>query len=312
MISVLSWKWGDKFAAVHCNVLAAALARANPPVVLPVFQQYASLERRDDEIHHTGPLPLFESHSRLASVNLRPGGDGLVRQYSLTQSATDNMYLSMGAAFATVQQPSSDGFYLDFGIRPETIPYVSFGDVLDGKVDPAQLRDKFVLVGATAIELGDNVPAPIYRALPGVTLQALAYESIVQGRMLLRSSSSVTWIVALVLAVLAGARFQRWFWVCTWLGTVAGVGFLHWLLFESLYSIGILCPYCLLDMVGTIPLFFYTTMYCLKQGVLPLSPRGRRTLNPVQEFHWVFPVTWYLVLALLILIRFWSYWKTLV
>ena len=113
-------------------------------------------------------------------------------------------------------------------------------------------------------------------------------------------------------AVLAGARFQRWFWVCTWLGTVAGVGFLHWLLFESLYSIGILCPYCLLDMVGTIPLFFYTTMYCLKQGVLPLSPRGRRTLNTVQEFHWVFPVTWYLVLALLILIRFWSYWKTLV
>ncbi|HEY7689455.1 MAG TPA: CHASE2 domain-containing protein [Dongiaceae bacterium] len=192
--------------------LAAALARANPPVVLPVFQQYASLERRDDEIHHTGPLPLFESHSRLASVNLRPGGDGLVRQYSLTQSATDNMYLSMGAAFATVQQPSSDGFYLDFGIRPETIPYVSFGDVLDGKVDPAQLRDKFVLVGATAIELGDNVPAPIYRALPGVTLQALAYESIVQGRMLLRSSSSVTWIVALVLAVLAGARFSRWQW----------------------------------------------------------------------------------------------------
>ena len=163
-------------------------------------------------LRYTAPLPQFAEQSRLASVNLQPGPDGLVRRYSLTQTSDGNLYLSMGAAFAAVDQPSSDGFYLDFGIRPESIPHVSFGDVLSGKVDHAQLRGKFVIVGATAIELGDDVTVPIYRSLPGVTLQALAYESIVQDRMIQRSSPAVTWIVALVLAVLAGSRFSRWSW----------------------------------------------------------------------------------------------------
>jgi len=192
--------------------LAAALSRATPPVVLPVFKQYASLERREDQLRHTAPLPQFAAQSRLASVNLQPGPDGLVRRYSLTQSSDGNMFLSMGAAFATIDQPSADGFYLDYGIRPQSIPHISYSDILDGKADKAQLRGKFVIVGATAIELGDDVTVPIYRSLPGVTLQALAYESIVQDRMLLRSSPAVTWIVALVLAALAGSRFSRWPW----------------------------------------------------------------------------------------------------
>ena len=201
--------------------LAGALARADPPVVLPVFKQYASLERREDQLRYTAPLPQFAEQSRLASVNLQPGPDGLVRRYSLTQTADGNLYLSMGAAFAAVDQPSSDGFYLDFGIRPESIPHVSFGDVLSGKVDDAQLRGKLVIVGATAIELGDDVTVPIYRSLPGVTLQALAYESIVQDRMIQRSSPAVTWIIALLLAVIAGSRFSRWPWRRGLLGLLA-------------------------------------------------------------------------------------------
>ena len=192
--------------------LAGALARAEPPVVLPVFKQYASLERREDQLRHTAPLPQFAEQARLASVNLQPGADGLVRRYALTQTSDGNLYLSMGAAFAAIDQPSSDGFYLDFGIRPESIPHLSFSDVLNGKVDDAELRGKFVMVGATAIELGDDVTVPIYRSLPGVTLQALAYESIVQGRMIQRSSPAVTWIIALLLAAIAGSRFSRWPW----------------------------------------------------------------------------------------------------
>ena len=31
-----------------------------------------------------------------------------------------------------------------------------------------------VFVGATAVELGDMVPVPLYRSLPGVVVQALA------------------------------------------------------------------------------------------------------------------------------------------
>jgi PAS domain S-box-containing protein len=192
--------------------LAAALSRANPPVVLPVFKQYASLARQDEDLRHTAPLPQFAAVSRLASVNLVPERDGLVRRYSLTQSTGGNMFLSMGAAFATIDQPSADGFYIDYGIRPDSVPHISYADILNGKTDLAQLQGKHVIVGATAIELGDDAAVPIYGSLPGVTLQALAYEAIVQDRMVQRSSPAVTWIVALVLAGLAGSRFTRWSW----------------------------------------------------------------------------------------------------
>src|SRR5512134_1758067 len=50
--------------------LAGALARAEPPVVLPVFKQYASLERRADQLRYTAPLPQFAEQSRLATRNL--------------------------------------------------------------------------------------------------------------------------------------------------------------------------------------------------------------------------------------------------
>ena len=55
-------------------------------------------------------------------------------------------------------------------------------DILTGQFDPTSVRDKVVLIGATAVELGDQVAVPVYAALPGVILQGMAYESIHQGR----------------------------------------------------------------------------------------------------------------------------------
>ena len=48
----------------------------------------------------------------------------------------------------------------DFSIQPESLPIVSFVDVLSG--DPAtlqKLKGKKIIIGATAIELGDQFPA---------------------------------------------------------------------------------------------------------------------------------------------------------
>ena len=62
---------------------------------------------------------------------------------------------------------------------------VSYGDVLRG--DPAalaKLKDKKVIIGATAIELGDRFSVPNGGVIPGPELQMLAAESILQGRVL--------------------------------------------------------------------------------------------------------------------------------
>jgi PAS domain S-box-containing protein len=203
--------------------LAGALAHAGHRVVLPVFKQYGSLARRDDDLRYTAPLPMFSAHAPLASVNLQPGENGQVRLYTLAEPWEGNLYPSVGAAFAAVERPRADDFYLDYGIRPETLPQVSFADVLQGRVDGV-LRGKLVIVGATAIELGDLASVPVYRTLPGVILQALGYESIAQGRMLLRTSPVVTWGVALLLALVAGSRFARWPWRGGLLAALVGSG----------------------------------------------------------------------------------------
>jgi PAS domain S-box-containing protein len=204
--------------------LRDALARAGHRVVLPVFKQHAEATRPGGEVRYTGPLPEFNAHSALASVNLQPGEDGLIRLYSLFEPWGDNLVPSMGAAFAGADRPHADVFYLDYGIDARSLPRVSFADVVRGRVDAAVLKDKLVIVGATAIELGDLASVPIHRVLPGAAIQALGYESIAQGRMILRSSALVTWGIALLLAVASGARFDRWPWRRGLLAVVLGSG----------------------------------------------------------------------------------------
>ena len=68
----------------------------------------------------------------------------------------------------------------------------SIADVLDGKVPPTALRDKYVLVGATAASLGERFTSPFTHyedahgnqqgaSLPGVEVLANALNTIVLG-----------------------------------------------------------------------------------------------------------------------------------
>src|SRR5690606_20046997 len=58
----------------------------------------------------------------------------------------------------------------------------------------------------------DYVTVPLYRTLSGVTLQAMAYESLVQDRALRRSGPAVTLSGLLLLGLAAAAGALRWPW----------------------------------------------------------------------------------------------------
>jgi uncharacterized membrane protein len=115
-------------------------------------------------------------------------------------------------------------------------------------------------------------------------------------------------VVAVGCALLAGARFRRWFWLGLNAGTVFGAGFCMWLMTQALYEIGALCLWCCLAWATTIAMFWYTTVHNLRHGVVR-APRA--VVAGVLEFHWVVPVTWYLSIVMLIATRFWDYWQTL-
>ena len=93
--------------------------------------------------------------------------------------------------------------------RSHRLPFI---DVLRAEFDDEVFLHKTVLVGSTAVELGDFLSVPVYRALPGVFLEAAAYESLIQGRALGRIPAVITLVLALAIAIFIGPRFVDWHW----------------------------------------------------------------------------------------------------
>src|SRR3546814_9525909 len=82
----------------------------------------------------------------------------------------------MGAALAASNGQIGSVFPIDGSISPSTIPRVSFIDLLTGKYPSGLLRGRSVLIGATAIEMGDRYPVPRHGVIPGAVIQLLAAE----------------------------------------------------------------------------------------------------------------------------------------
>lgn len=117
-------------------------------------------------------------------------------------------------------------------------------------------------------------------------------------------------VVTAGVVLLAGFHAPRWFWLGLQIGTTLGVVFVHWLIVQSLYEIGALCPYCMVVWVVTIAIFTYTTLHNLERQYLPTGG-ARSAVLGLTRFHTLAVVLWYLVIVALILQAFWSYWTTL-
>lgn len=193
--------------------LAAALAAAGPArIALPVFRQLRQTHDRRTEPLDTAPLARFLRHASPASINVRPDSDGLIRRF---QSVTEwaGRYVPTMPAWLSGRTPASaEGILLDFSIDISSIPSLSFVDLLRGAFDPEFFRGRKVLVGAVATELGDWISVPRHRALPGPFVQALAFETLAQGRVLhaVRGWPAAAGAVFLILTI--GPLFTRLPW----------------------------------------------------------------------------------------------------
>ena len=116
-------------------------------------------------------------------------------------------------------------------------------------------------------------------------------------------------LMTIGVAMLAGAKFKRWFWLGLEAGTLFGLGFVHWLFFETVYRIHALCPYCMVVWAVTITTFWYVTLYNIDQKHIKL-PKGRaQTIYTwIRRHHLDLLFLWFLIIALLILKHFWYYY----
>jgi uncharacterized membrane protein len=119
-------------------------------------------------------------------------------------------------------------------------------------------------------------------------------------------------VLAVGMALLAGAAFRRWFWIGLQLGTLFGVGFVTWLQYQSIYSIGALCPYCMVVWLVTIPLFVFVTARNLREGVISMPKQLQPVNRLIQKYPAEITFTWVLIIVCAILEHFWYYWSTLI
>jgi uncharacterized membrane protein len=120
----------------------------------------------------------------------------------------------------------------------------------------------------------------------------------------------VGFTVVVVTGVLAVAKVSlpQWYWVGLGAGTLIGAVFVHWLIFQSLYRIGALCPYCMVVWVVTISLLVVVFSIVLRPV---LASRESAVARLLFDWRWSIAALWFTVVFLLIMVRFWNYWSTL-
>jgi diguanylate cyclase (GGDEF)-like protein/PAS domain S-box-containing protein len=164
---------------------AEALKAAAGSVVLPSFKQPGADANNPAEVHINRPLKPFAAQSWTAIVNVAVEPDGRVRKYPFGEKLGGEFLPSMAAVLSGQYNSKDAPFLIDFGIAAASVPRVSYIDVLQGDAATFEkLRDKKVIIGGTAFELGDRFSIPNGGIVSGPVLQTLAAESILQNRTL--------------------------------------------------------------------------------------------------------------------------------
>lgn len=109
------------------------------------------------------------------------------------------------------------------------------------------------------------------------------------------------WMAPMVVgvALLAGARFPRWFWALFGLGVTLGVVFVGWLIGQSIYGLRSLCPWCMLTWSVMIPTFIATIVHLFRNGTFSTSGKVQERASRLMA--WV-PLMTVLAYALVIVL----------
>ncbi|MGR2751712.1 vitamin K epoxide reductase family protein [Agromyces arachidis] len=106
-------------------------------------------------------------------------------------------------------------------------------------------------------------------------------------------------VITTAMALLAGARFARWYWIGLNVGVAGALAFVIWLIAQSIYVLDVLCPWCMLTWAVTIPVFWVVTLRNLRDGVIPVGDRGRRVAGVLMGWVVVITIACYAIVVLL-------------
>lgn len=113
------------------------------------------------------------------------------------------------------------------------------------------------------------------------------------------------WIAPIVvgMAILSGARFARWFWLAFEAGITLAFVFVVWLITQSIFVLGTLCPWCMVTWAVTIPTFYVVTLHVLRTGLLPAPRSIRRSADRLMGWVPLITVISYAIVAVIAQVR---------
>lgn len=207
----------------------AATRPTDPPGGTPFLVRRAFAEVPDPDVLEAvgveGNLDIIrKSEEDFGFFNIMPDPDGIVRRVPLVARYGDAYYphLSLEAvrmhlgedaailnvepygvhsiSIGSVEIPTDERGYLLINYRGprKTFPTYSFSDVAEGRVPGEFLKDKIVLVGATATGIYDMRSGPFSGAYAGVEIHANIVETILREDYIHRPD----WVVLLDLAAI--------------------------------------------------------------------------------------------------------------
>ncbi|WP_417621849.1 EAL domain-containing protein [Parasphingorhabdus sp.] len=160
------------------QILVQAIAESDARVILPTLRQRASVF--DEQFVESLPIEALRKNVWLASVNIDPDQRGQLNQYSYGTTSAGITRPSFASMITGIAGNMDESFAIDQSIDPTSIPRISFLELMSEKPLPAGLQGKNILIGTTALELGDRYPISRFGMVPGVVIQAMASETLIQ------------------------------------------------------------------------------------------------------------------------------------
>ncbi|GAA4392803.1 MULTISPECIES: vitamin K epoxide reductase family protein [Brevibacterium] len=108
-------------------------------------------------------------------------------------------------------------------------------------------------------------------------------------------------IITTAMAVLAGAQLGRWYWIGLQVAVSLGTVFVIWLWSQALFSLYLLCLYCMVVWAAMIPLFLLLTIRNLVHGIIP-APAG--LVRFTADWAWTLVALIYIAVAASVYLRF--------
>ncbi len=118
-------------------------------------------------------------------------------------------------------------------------------------------------------------------------------------------------LAALGALLLSGLTLPRWVWGVLQVGVSFGIVFVGWLISQTLYQIGALCPYCMVVWAAMIPIFWAVTVRNLTAGVFGVAAADSPVVRTLASWQWVLILASYLVVITLVGIRFADHWASM-